>query len=161
MKALRSSALYSSEGPGGRTVCVDASLVVALLLPERFSPMALALWEQWIAAEVNITAPSLLINEATSALYRKAVQGLIAWEDEQMVLNQLLKLDIERSEPAHLPVRASELAKEFQRPNTYDAFYLAFAENRRCPFWTGDERLFNAVNGRFGLIHWLGEISVI
>jgi len=138
-------------------VCVDASLVVALLAPERFSQLALSLWEAWVTADYTITAPRLLCYEVTAALYRKAFQGLISWDDEQAILNQFINLDIDWDEPTGLPVRASELARVFQRPNTYDAFYLAQAEILGCPLWTADERLYNAVRGRFSLIHWLGQ----
>jgi predicted nucleic acid-binding protein len=72
-------------------------------------------------------------------------------------LSQFLRLDIAWIDPPLLPIRASELAKEFQCPNTGDAFYLAQAEFLGCPLWTADERLYNAVRSRFGLVHWLGE----
>ena len=32
-------------------VCVDASVVVALVTAERFSRVALGLWQEWIAQE--------------------------------------------------------------------------------------------------------------
>jgi predicted nucleic acid-binding protein len=146
-----------SEQADSRRVCVDASLVVALLLPERFSPATLVLWEQWGEDNISISAPSLLRYEVTSALYRKAFQGVIAWEDEGRVLDQFLKLEFDWDEPASLLKRAGELAKEFQRPNTYDACYLAMAESLGCPLWTGDERLYNAVRGGFELIRWVGN----
>jgi predicted nucleic acid-binding protein len=67
------------------------------------------------------------------------------------------QLDIVYLDPADLPTRAIELAELFHRPNTYDSFYLALAERLDCPFWTADERLFNAVSPGFKLIHWLGQ----
>ena len=138
-------------------VCVDASLVIALLLPERFSDKALRLWEKWMQADLDITAPRLIRYEVPSVIHRKGLRGLITWDDAQTVLGYFLNLDISCDESESLPIRASELARQFQRSNTYDAFYLAQAEQFSCPFWTGDERLFNAVKDGYSLIHWLGE----
>lgn len=137
------------------TICVDASFMVALLVPERFSPTALALWEEWIAADLDICAPALLRHEVTSAIYRKAWRSLISWDDALAVLAQFLHLDLEVQEPPNLAQRAFELAREFARPNTYDCFYLALAENLDCPLWSGDEHLFSAVKGRFPRIRSL------
>jgi predicted nucleic acid-binding protein len=53
----------------------------------------------------------------------------------------------------------SVIWRKFNRPNTYDAHYLALAENLNCPFWTGDERLFNAVHSDFSDVFWLGAIK--
>ncbi len=139
-------------------VCVDASFMVALLIPESFSRSALALWEEWALADVEILAPTLLRYEVTSALYRKALRGLVAWEDSQAALAQFLMLDIEWCDPPVLPARSTELARFFQRSNTYDAFYLALAESLSCFLWTADEKLYNAVQKGFEHIRWIGNL---
>ncbi|MBN1145909.1 MAG: type II toxin-antitoxin system VapC family toxin [Anaerolineales bacterium] len=136
-------------------VCVDASLVMALLTPERFSQMALALWQEWALDDREIVAPLLLRYEVTSALYRKALQNSISKEDAAQALQYFLALDIEFMDPPDLPVLATELANKFQRPNTYDAHYLALAQRLDCQFWTGDERLYNATQGSFEWICWI------
>jgi predicted nucleic acid-binding protein len=139
-------------------ICVDASFMVALLVPESFSHTALKHWEEWIIGDMQIVAPALLWYEVISALYRKALRNLITWEDSQAAQAQFLVLDIAYQEPQGLPLRAVELAKFFQRPNTYDAFYLALAENLDCQLWTADERLFNSVQKNFQNIRWLGNL---
>jgi len=141
-------------------VCVDASLVVALFIPERFSRAALDLWQKWMEQECQPVAPLLLQYEVTSAIYRKALQGLIAREDERAMLEQSVKLDIDFVDSPSLSLRAAELAEHFQRPNAYDAHYLALAEHFDCALWTGDERLYNAVHQEFGQVHWLGNRPV-
>jgi predicted nucleic acid-binding protein len=137
--------------------CIDASLIVALLVAEEHSLSALALWEKWAQEDCSIVAPLLLRYEVTSALYRKALRGLISREDASLALNRFLKLDIEWIDPPSLPERATELAHRFSRPNTYDTFYLALAEQLNCGFWTGDERLYNAVKSGLGFIRWIGN----
>jgi predicted nucleic acid-binding protein len=138
------------------TVCVDASLIVALLVPEGFSQAALSLWQDWIDKDEVIVAPGLLRYEVTSALYRKSFRGQITQQDSLLALEQFVRLDISYLDPLGQHRRAMELAQIFQRPNTYDAHYLALAEHLGCPLWSGDERLFNAVRQGFENIHWLG-----
>ncbi|HEY3231696.1 MAG TPA: type II toxin-antitoxin system VapC family toxin, partial [Roseiflexaceae bacterium] len=59
--------------------------------------------------------------------------------------------------PDGLHRRAWEIAHQFKRPAAYDAHYLALAEIAGCPFWTADERLFNAVKDQLGWVRWLGD----
>jgi predicted nucleic acid-binding protein len=136
-------------------VCVDASFMVALLIPESFSKAALEFWEEWVLGDIEINAPILLRYEVTSALYRKSFRGLITWEDRQAAQSQFSALDIVWNDPPALPLRAVELARLYQRPNAYDSFYLALGEFLDCLLWTADERLFNAVQKDFGYIHWV------
>jgi predicted nucleic acid-binding protein len=139
------------------TICIDASLVVALLMPESLSPAALSRWQAWVEQDEEVVAPALLRYEVHSALYRKAFRELIAFEDSLGAIEQFTRLDIHFLDPPGLPRRAAELAKLFERPNTYDAHYLALAEHLNCPFWSADERLYNAVCQRFANLYWLGQ----
>ena len=138
-------------------VCVDASLIVALFVPESLSQGALDLWEKWVLEGFHTVSPQLLRYEVTSALYRISLNGLISREDHHTALQHFLALDIEWIDPPGLSFRATELAEQFQRPNTYDAHYLALAEHLNCEFWTGDERLYNATHNKFAHIHWIGS----
>ncbi len=140
-------------------VCVDASLVVALLVFEDHSQNALALWEKWAREDRAIVAPFLLSYEVTSALYRKAIRGLISREDATRALHRFLEVDIEWIDPPSLSERATQLAYQFLRPNIYDACYLAVAEHLDCEFWTGDERLYNTVKDRLSYVRWVGNTS--
>jgi predicted nucleic acid-binding protein len=63
-------------------------------------------------------------------------------------------LNIIRTQDAHRD--ALRLARRLGLRSTYDAHYLALADDLDCEFWTADERLYNAVRERFPLIRWLG-----
>ena len=141
-------------------VCVDASFVVAMFVPERFSQAALTLWREWTLNDWQMIAPMLLRYEVTSALYRKALSGLITVADSREALQHFLTLDIKMADPPSLSLRAVEFTEKFQRPNTYDAHYLALAESQDCPFWTGDERLANSIGASLGNLFWLGHYPV-
>jgi len=138
-------------------VCIDASIVVALVTPEGQSEKALALWGEWMRAGVEIIAPTLLRCEVASALWRKVVRNVMGLEDARRCLQEALSLDIEFLDPPELPLRAFDLAARFRRPAAYDAHYLALAELMKAEFWTADERLCNAVRKEFPHIRWLGD----
>ena len=138
-------------------ICIDASLVVALFVPERFSQASLFLWEGWVRDDCQPIAPLLLRYEVASAIYRKALRNLISVEDARKSLQQFLSLDIEYVDPPDLPLLATDLAAQFERPNTNDAHYLALAKHLDCSVWTGDERMYNALKDGFDQIHWVGD----
>jgi len=138
-------------------VCVDASLVVALLIPERFTRLAWEAWQRWVQDECQIVAPMLIHYEVTSAIYRKAFQGLISSEDALKAVEQYLALNIRKTDPEELPLRAFDLAGMLKRPNTYNAHYLALAEILDCPLWTADERFFNSAHMFSAHIYWLRD----
>lgn len=138
-------------------ICVDASLIVALFVPERFSQAALVLLEEWVRDDDQLIAPLLLRYEVTSAIYRKSFRVLISVDDARKALEQFLSLDIEYVDPPNLPLLVVDLAAQFHRPNTYDAHYLALANHQDCAVWTGDQRLYNAVKDGFEKINWIGD----
>lgn len=140
-------------------VCVDASFLVALLTPEPWSPKALALWERWAKAGVQVAAPGLLRYELTSALRRKTARGLLSHEDALRALKEGLALNLEFHDSPELSLRAFELATEFGWAAAYDAHYLALAERLGAELWTADERFVRAVRPSFPLVHHLEEAS--
>lgn len=49
-------------------------------------------------------------------------------------------------------------AKRLGQSRTYDAPYLAVAEEQRAELWTADRRLSNgAVQAGATFVHWIGE----
>jgi len=138
-------------------ICVDASLVVALVVPESQSEKALTLWTAWMSQERQVVAPGLLRYELTSALRRKAVRGLLREADARRALEAALSLDIDFLDPPELPRRAFDLACRLHLPTAYDACYLALTEMVGGEFWTADERLYRAVREAFPAIRQLGE----
>jgi predicted nucleic acid-binding protein len=142
-------------------VCVDASLIVALLIPERNTEKAAALWQSWIDEDLHVLAPSLLGYEVTSALHRRVIQGKIEPQDGQAALEQFLEMYIESIHLPELHLKASELARKFDRPNTSAAHYLAVAEHLACPLWTANETLYNTVKGTLDWVRWVGEAEAV
>jgi predicted nucleic acid-binding protein len=142
-----------------RAVSIDASAIVALLTTERFTAPVTDLWKSWIEDDSRILAPALLGYEVTSALYRKVICATLDPQDCQAALEQFVAMDIEYIHLPELHFKATTLAKKFNRPNTYDAYYLALAEHFSCQLWTADERLFNIVRGKYEWIKWIEEMA--
>lgn len=141
------------------TICVDAGLSLKLVLPEPDSPLARALWDEWREQRVTIVAPSLWAYETTSVIRNRTYRGLLSPDLEESALDVLQRLPIQLRRPDNLHRRAWELARRFNRPAAYDMHYVALAEMLACPFWTADERLFNAVRAEISAVHWLGHYS--
>lgn len=139
-------------------VCVDASVVVALVTAERFSRVVLGLWQEWVSQSLQPTAPLLLRYEVASALHRKVLDSKMSREDARQALDKALACDIRYLDPPNINTSAFELAARLSRPTTYDSHYLVLAEQLDCLFWTGDERFYNAAGGAFSRIRWLGNI---
>jgi predicted nucleic acid-binding protein len=138
-------------------VCVDANIVVTIVAPEAQRPLALSLWRSWLKQDREIVAPRLLVYEVTSALWRKARRDVLTLEEARRAVQAALRMGVTILDPPGLSEQAFELAARFQRPAAYDAHYLALADHLECPFWTADERLYNAIRTDFPHIHWLGE----
>ena len=137
-------------------VCVDASIAVKIVSPEELRPVAIQLWQSWLDQEREIVAPHLFEYEVTSALLRKAIRGVLSLDEARGALHAVLGMKVALLDPPGLSQQALELAVRFNRPAAYDAHYLALAEHLACPFWTADERLYNAVSSDFPYIQWLG-----
>lgn len=125
------------------SVCVDASFMVKLVLPEADSERAEALWSEWLTTGTIIHAPALMPFEVTSAIRKHVQRGLITAERGEMAIEAFAGLSQEISlRPAQsLHPGAWALAERYNRPNLYDAYYVALAENLDCPLWTADDHL--------------------
>lgn len=57
-----------------------------------------------------------------------------------------------------LPLRALEIAAQFNLKWIYDAFYVALADIVGCEMWTADATLYRTVHPAFSKIHLLSEL---
>jgi predicted nucleic acid-binding protein len=136
-------------------VCADASLTLKLVLYERDSELARALWETWKTQGTTVIAPSLWGYEVTSVIRNRVHRGRLPSDIEAETFTAIQQLPLQLMRPVGLHQRAWELACHFNLPAAYDAHYLALAEMASCPFWTADDRLFNAVRDELDWVHLL------
>jgi len=138
-------------------VCVDAGIVLKLVLNEPDTPMAEALWEFWANNGFRPIAPSLFPFEITAVIRKAIRQDRLSAARGQQALRQALAFGVRLYTFPGIHERALELAVQFNRPSAYDEHYLALAEKTGNEFWTADERLYNAVHGKLSWVRWLGE----
>ena len=142
---------------GSPIVCVDASFVLRLLLGGPGSGRAEKLWEQWGRDEVSAMAPGLIYFEITNALHRLSVSSAISVEEADQFLGLALELSIDIISEPFLHRGALLIARKYSLKSTYDAHYLALAQELDADLWTADRRLVNTVTERFPLIRLLGD----
>lgn len=140
------------------SVCVDASLVLKLVLPEADSDRAHRLWRSWLETDTEVLAPEHLALKATSVIPTHVYRGLISPETGRRAFDALHAQAMTLIPSGPLNVRAWELAEQFGRPTAYDAYYLALAEALGCELWTADRRLVNAVSPTWSWVKWLGSV---
>lgn len=140
-------------------ICVDASLVVRLVTRGATDETLVQTWTSWLHQGERLVAPTLLHFEVTNAIHRYRVAGELSPTQAAEVLDAALGLEIELRASAELHRRALTLARRFARQATYDAHYLAVAEETGADFWTGDRRLFNAVRDELTWVHLLESAS--
>lgn len=129
--------------------CVDASVVVAWLVPSQRSASVADAWLAYAQGEDEFIAPPLLPAETLSAIRRLASRGMLSQEEATGLVTDFLSLSIPTPTPAGLYQRAYALATRYQRSTVYDTCYLALAELLSCNLLTLDQRLYNAVAGDF------------
>lgn len=129
-------------------VCVDASVVAKWLLPEEHSELALQLYEDARNSKTAILAPPHMAIEVVNVIRKRESRSLITSTEADLCLQLFLRFGVEATAPAGLYEAALQLARAYQRPTVYDTHYVALANLTDCDFWTADEALVNALNGR-------------
>ncbi|HUF54178.1 MAG TPA: type II toxin-antitoxin system VapC family toxin [Dehalococcoidia bacterium] len=133
-------------------ICLDASVFLKLAVEEDDSEYFREVWADTLTKGTQFAAPTLMLYEIASTLRKKTVRGFLTESEAELTLEYLMMQPVEIVSSLPLHARALRLAAEFNRPNTYDAHYLALAEELDCELWTADKRLYNAVRDRFPLI---------
>ncbi len=141
------------------SVCVDASFIIRTLVPGHFSDEAEALLATWLRDQTPLIAPSLLQFEVTSVLRRLVALKEITVARGDEAFAQFLRIPIRLSSRRAIFPLAWRFAKELNRPRAYDTAYLALAQLTNSPFWTADERLYNAVSAGLPWVKWVGSLS--
>lgn len=133
-------------------LCVDANLVIRLVADPKDESVR-ELWDRWDAEGRQVIAPTLLYYEVTNALYRYRRQGLMSLAAVRLALKAALSLPLHLHGEADLHQHALRLAERFSLPATYDAHYLALAEQLGAEFWTADRKLARAVQAALPWVH--------
>lgn len=128
------------------TAVADASVLVAALTDSgeegRWAEAALASGEL-------LAGPELVLVEATNALRRMEITGIISPRKSTDAHRNLLRLDLALFPFAPFAERVWELRDTI---SSYDAWYVALAEALACPLLTLDRRLERSPGPRCPII---------
>ena len=136
--------------------CVDASFVIAWLVPGRQSSAVAEEWEAYAEGRDEFVAPPFLYAETISVIRRLAHRELLTVPEAAGLVADFLALEIPTPLPRGLYNQAFDLATRYRQPKAYDACYLAMAYLLSCDLLTLDARLFNGVAGDFPGITLVG-----
>ncbi|HLC30707.1 MAG TPA: type II toxin-antitoxin system VapC family toxin [Dehalococcoidia bacterium] len=126
------------------TVVFDTNVVLRLILPSQRDAAAEALWQRCAQLGVDVVIPSQGISEAMASIRRHVFEGRLSAMDGDQLFEELkalvLSVQIER-----MQLGAWEVAKRFNRPDTYDSEFYALAEALGVELWTADDKFVNAM----------------
>lgn len=134
-------------------ICLDANLVVRVLVDDGASSAVRSQWLSWTAAGERFVAPDLFGYEVTNALFKYYRVGSLTEERLRAAVARVAGFPIALHRCEHLHQEAIALARRFSLPATYDAHYLALAQHLGAELWTLDQRLFNAVRAELPWVH--------
>lgn len=138
---------------------IDANLVAAIVLPLPYSDQATHRITAWKRAGVGLLAPLLLEYEVAAILRKAVVARWLTTGAAVEAMGHILTLNIQCFPPtANLHAQALRWAHRLGGSKTYDAHYLALAEQEGAELWTADRRLANgARQAGIPWVHWIGE----
>lgn len=138
-------------------IVIDASVALKWhLADEDLRTEADALLRDFIDGKVELSAPTLFDYEITNTLKVAVARNRISEADALAAISRFQLLNIKRHDFFPLQDNTFRLALRYQR-SAYDAAYLALAEANNLTLYTGDKRLFNAMNNVFDWVKWIGN----
>lgn len=137
-----------------RRLVLDASTIVAALLPDEPLHAAAVKWMQrYAAGDLDILAPTLLPYEiASSLLTAERRTSCLSAEDVDAILTDLEYLGIQLLPVS--PTMAVAVARRY-RCSPYDASYIALAEQEGVNVVTTDRSLLASVGKQCTRLRWV------
>lgn len=121
------------------SLVVDASVVAKWFFKEEHQASALSV----LKLKKELLAPDLLWPEFGSVVWKRHLLREITLEEASDTVDQFMECPIECCPTPPLLARALALAK-YTGASSYDAFYLALADEKRGVLVTADKRLCEA-----------------
>jgi predicted nucleic acid-binding protein len=139
---------------------LDASVAAKWLLPaanEGLLDQANRLAALHVKRELQLLAPDLIEAEIGNVLWKAVRRRRISAANAETSLRDFIALGIATIPTSELLEQALQIAVAYDR-SFYDSLYVALAVSTKAELITADERLVNALGGRFP-VRWLGAFS--
>jgi len=138
-------------------VVTDCSVLIKWeMSDEEHTDAALEMLQDWQSGSLIVQAPDLLHSEIGSAFLRALRRGRVSETEALASIRGLLAFPFVIHPSSLLVEPAFEIARRLDQ-RIYDCFYVALAERESCEFWTGDERLFNALAHHHACLRFIGN----
>jgi predicted nucleic acid-binding protein len=143
------------------SLVIDANLVAALVLPLPYSEQTVYKITAWKQSGTDLRAPLLLEYEVAAILRKAVVTGWLTTDVATEAMRKILNLNVQCVVPTpELHEQALRWAERLGHSKTYDAHYLALAEQLGSEFWTADQRLVNgAQQSGATWVYWIGKME--
>lgn len=131
------------------SVIIDSSLSLKWFFKdEKEADYALSVLEDFVNNKIAIIVPTIWLYEMANGVRTAVLRKRISLKKGSSFINDLTKIlpKLEDFEP--LLKEAFAIAKQFEL-SIYDGSYLALAKMREIQFFTGDEKLYRKVKGKF------------
>lgn len=136
---------------------VDASVALKWQFKdEKETKEAIDMLTDFVDRKIELFSPSLFAYEIVNAIYVAMQRNRISEREGSEITNDILSLGIKLVDFNELFQQTFNFTKTYNR-SAYDCSYLALAEKEKCPLYTADERLFNAIKNKFKYIKWIGD----
>ncbi len=141
------------------SLVIDANLVASLVLPLPYSSLATRRITAWKQGGIALHAPLLLEYELIAILRKAVIADWLTTDVAVEAMKKVTNLNILCVPPTvELHKHALLWAEQLGHSKTYDAHYLALADQLRAELWTADRRLANgARQAGAAWVHWIGE----
>lgn len=138
---------------------IDANVAVKWFLDrngEPFVDQALELLDRHENGQVQFVVPDLFWAEVGNIFWKAVRLGRCSRREAERGLAVLLTSRLPSVPTIGLIAQAFKIASQFDR-TVYDSLYVALASESGIELITADEKLVNALGGRFP-VKWLGAI---
>lgn len=136
---------------------IDSSAAIQWVLPEKGSPKAIRLRDEYHKGIHELIAPDIFPAEMLNALTKAERTKRINVGDAKTLYNSIIAdLPFLHS---YMPLlsRAGDIASRY-RVALYDCLYLALSEQESCELITADSRFVNALKSQFPQIIHLSSM---
>ncbi len=135
---------------------VDASVSIKWIKPNELEfEQATQLLTDYQNGHLVLFAPAFWEYELANGVNKAIAQGILSEVEGQEALEIFLGLGI-TLEPFPAALEAYSFSRYYKR-SVYDSLYVSLAEQKKCDFWTGDRKLYNALHTQFPFVKWIGD----
>mgnify|MGYP003869530629 CR=1 FL=1 len=130
------------------TILLDSSVLAKWIFLDENNGIADDIKTKYSLGQLSIAVPVLLFYEINNLLESAVRSRRIEHDDALQALDDFLALNLTAYSSESLLKRALRIALSFDI-SSYDASYLALAEELKIPFITADQKLINKVESKF------------